>query len=137
LSLLPLPPLPRAGGALGGGGGASGVVGPLELQWPGRRCRGGALAAGAASTAAVLGNAAPLGGVGAPPAPPAPPVASEDRGRALRPRRRQQPHSGAAVDRVLDVALGGLLHVRRPDVADVAPPHSRHVLAPRGSPPEG
>ena len=34
-------------------------------------------------------------------------------------------------------ALGGLLHVRRPDVADVAPPHSRHVLAPRGSPPEG
>ena len=118
----------------GGGGGGGGAAGALEVQWPGRCCRGGALAAGATSSATLLGNAAPLGRVGAPP------PASEDRGRALRPRCRQQPHSaaGLAVDshKALGGALGGLLHVRRPDVADVAAPHSRHVLAPRGSPPE-
>jgi hypothetical protein len=122
------------GGGGGGGGGGSGAAGGLEVQWPGRCCRGGALAVCATSAATMLGNAAPLGRVGGALS------VSEDRGRALRPRCRQQPHAaaGSAVDKgALGGALGGLLHVQRPGVADVAAPHSRHVLAPRGSPPEG
>ena len=111
------------------------------MQWSGRCCYGGALAAGTTSAAALLGNATPLGRVGGAPGRGGAPPAPEERGRALRPRRRQQPHSaaGSAVDSALPLggALGGLLHVRRPGVTDVAPPHSRHVLAPRGSPPEG
>ena len=53
---------------------------------------------------------------------------SAARGRALRPRGCEQPHSAMGSIPV-DDALGGLLRVRRPDVADVAAPHSRDVLA--------